>query len=326
MPASLNLKPGEDQSHCVQSVSKLCYDQPMTIWRRILTAAMPLILLSSPAWSQSSGDRLAEDLNNLRVQQHQLEEHIEQYQMSIELLRKNISRGDGSSPALETLKAQLTDSQTSLVELFEKEAALEQQLISDGKAGPDRNSDAADVARLKALLNNYYTAEALAAGSAGADATGGNLTAAHGYYPLDKVHLSGREGISAIQYMDRRLTEDYLTSPRRQADIIFHIEVQRDGELVSSSSHSLRSLGRSFYVTKVSLQGGTAKVSIRRDQWVARLSADTDSFYLVTLYLPLEAAPELHIIPVDELKETGWRELPPWLPPIGALPPAPTPS
>ena len=140
------------------------------------------------------------------------------------------------------------------------------------------------------------------------------------------MRLSGREGISAIRYMDRRLVEDHLTSPRRQADIIFHIEVQRDGEMVSSSSHSLKSLGTSFYVTNIPLQGGIAHVSIRHDEWVALLSPDQDSFYLITLYLPREAAPELHIIPVDELKATGWREMPPWLPPIGALPSAPAPS
>jgi hypothetical protein len=322
MPASLNLKPFNDQRRCVQQASELCYDQRMTNWSHFLTATLLLILGSAPVFSQNSENPLATELNDLRQQQQQLERDIEQYQKSIELLRGNMSRDDGPSPALETLKVQQIQSQTSLIELFEKEATLQQQLSSERTADPGYDADAEDVARLKTLLNNYYAAEA----RTGSDDAGSNLDPARAGYVFDKVRLSGAEGVAAIQYMDQRLTEDRLSSPRRQPDIIFHIEVRRDGDLVSSSSHSLKSLGRSYYIGKVSLGGGIATVSVRQDKWAAQLLQETLNSYLITFYLPPGAAPELHFIAVDELKETGWRELPPWLPLIGALPPKPASS
>jgi hypothetical protein len=326
IPASLNLKPCKDQRRCLQQASELCYDQRMTFWSHILTATLLLMLGSSPAFSQASGNRLAAELMNLRQQQQQLEEDIEQYQKSIELLRSNRSREDGPSPALEALKAQLILGQTTLIELFEKEATLQQQLNTQRTTDPGYDTEAEEVARLKTLLNNYYADEALTAALAASDDASRILDRSDEGYAFDKVRLSGLEGVAAIQYMDNRLTEDHLSSPRRQLDIIFHIEVRRDGDLVSSSSHSLKSLGRSYYIGKVSLRGGIARVSVRKDEWAARLLLEQPSFYLVTLYLPREAAPELHLIPVEEMKATGWRELPAWLPHIGALPPAPAQS
>ena len=326
MPASLNLKPFNDQRHCVQQASELCYDQPMTNWSHILTAALLLTLGSAHVLSQAGVDNLTGELINLRQQQQQFEKDIGQYQQSIELLRGNRSREDGPSPALEALKAQLIESQTTLIELFEQEAMLQQQLNSERGTAPGKNTEAEDVARLKTLLNNYYATEALATTLAASEEASTILAQRGGGYAFDKVRLSGLEGIAAIEYMDKRLTEDHLSSPRRQPDIIFHVEVRRESNLVSSSSYSLKSLGRSYYIGKVRLKGGIARVSVRKDQWDARLSQEQESFYLVTLFLPQGAAPELHIIPVDELKDTGRQELPAWLPHIGALTPAPAQS
>jgi hypothetical protein len=326
IPASLNLKHRKDQRRCLQQAIELCYYQRMTIRSHIFTTIVLLFLGSSPAYSQADGDRLATELENLRQQQHQLEGNIEQYQTSIALLRSNQSGKDASNPALEALKVQLIQSQTRLIELFEKEATLQEQIHSAPKTDPGYDSDAADVARLKTLLNNYYAEEALAAALTRADDASTNPESTPEGYAPDKVRLSGLEGVATIRYMDQQLAADQLGSPRRQPDIIYHIEVRRDGELVSSGSHSLKSLGKSFYIGKVSLRGGTATVSVRREEWVTRLLLEPENFYLVTLYLPRNAAPELHLVPVEELKATGWREIPAWLPPIGALPPAPAAS
>jgi hypothetical protein len=326
MPSILNLKPPKDQHRRVQQAGELCYYQLMTIWNPIITAALLLVLGSSPVYSQAADNGLAADLIDVRQQQRQLEGDIEQYQKSIELLRGNLTRKDGPSPALEALKAQLIERQTNLIKLFEKEASLQQQLISERTATPGYDPEAEDVARLKALLNDFYAAEALANARARSDNASTNTKRATVDYALDKVRLSGSEGVAAIEYIQQRLAQDLPNSRRRQLDIIYHIEVRRDDDLVSSSSHSFKSLGGSFYVGKVSLPGGIATVSIRKDEWVTRLKLVPNSFYLITLYLPGDAAPELHLIPVDELKATGWSNLPPWLPPIGALPSAPAPS
>ena len=304
----------------------------MTTWNPILAAALLLILGSSPAWSQASGDRLATDLNNLRQQQRQLERDIRQYQRSIELLRGNQPAQGDISPPLQALEAQLEQTRNALFALSEQEITLQQQLMPSTPAPAPQTSpayddpEAEDVARLKTLLNNFYAAEAAEVDATGSGDTSTDRSRTSGDYPTDKVRLSGPEGVSAIQHIDRILGEERLLAHRREPDIIFHIEIRRDGKLVSSSSHSLKSLGRSQYVSKVSLKGGTATVSVRRDSWATDLTVEQDNFYLITLNLPRDAAAELHIIPVDELKATYWRDLPSWLPYIGTIPAAPAQS
>ena len=290
-----------------------------------------LATAGSAAFAQSGGDRLAAELNALREQQQLLEREIEQYEKSIALLRGSGTEGDDRSPALRALRDQLKRSRQDLMLLGEQEAVLLQQLspantaASAAAAAEDKDDpNAEEVARLKSLLNRYYAVEALAAAQTESD-TQQDLAqgSTEGGYPADKVRLSGPEGVSAIQDITARLEKEIMAGQRREVDIIFHIEVRREGELMSSSSHSLKSLGKSQFVTKVSLRGGTARVTVRKDTWTVELSGDDASDYLITLNKPRSGTPELHFIPVEELKATHWTELPPWLPYIGAVAPAP---
>ena len=140
------------------------------------------------------------------------------------------------------------------------------------------------------------------------------------------MRLTGPEGIAAIKQIGERLSDSAYATSRRELDIIYHIEVRRDLSLVSSGSHSLKSLGKSQFVGKVSLAGGTVTVTVRRDSWMIDLDGQDASDYLVFLNLSGAGDPELHVIPVQELKETRSTELPPWLPYIGTIPPPPTGS
>ncbi len=54
---------------------------------------------------------------------------------------------------------------------------------------------------------------------------------------------------------------------------------------------------------------------MNEDRWRARLP-ETDSArdFLVLLHSPLGGAAELYLIDLDELRELGEEQLPPWLP------------
>jgi hypothetical protein len=297
--------------------------------KHIFAIILLFALGSSQAWSQSSNNRIASDLANLRQEQSQLEGNIDQYEKSIEVLRDNLPMGAGMDPTLGGLESELQQNRDKLKYLKAQEAALERKLEggntpvaatsshqdeSETAAVVGDNPDAAAVARLKTLLADYYASEAKAL--AGGDAA----------HLSNKVRLSGQEGADVIKSIDQYLSSNSLSSQRREPDIIFHIEVRRDGELASSSSHSLKSLGKSQYVAKVALQGGDAKVSVRKDSWVAELPSVAEKFYLITLSLSRSAEPELHVISVDELKSTHPTDLPVWLPYIGAIPAVPARS
>jgi len=62
------------------------------------------------------------------------------------------------------------------------------------------------------------------------------------------------------------------------------------------------------------LQGGQASVTVKTDNWTAELSREQASEYIITLNAPYLQKPELHIIPVDDLRETNRTDLPAWLP------------
>jgi hypothetical protein len=111
-----------------------------------------------------------------------------------------------------------------------------------------------------------------------------------------------------------------MPAQRRQLDIVFHVEVRRDGKLVSSSSHSLKALGNSQYIGKISLQGGTANFTVRKKDWSAEIVTQDSSDYLITFSQLRDEGPELHVIPVAELKATQWADMPAWLPYIGPMP------
>jgi len=297
---------------------------------RTLLATLLLLSLSSGLWAQSSGGQLASELNLLRQQQRQIERDISQYTTSIKLLRASQKASGEQNATLDMLETQLKQSQANLAAISLKEQEYKTKLMpitamgSADTSAPDYDPEAAEVARLKFLLASYHAAEARAEAQATAisdDIASASAQRGNGdsSYPLDKVYLNGNEGAEAILDMDRRLVDDAIGGQYRELDIIFHIEVRDEGKLISSSSHSLKSLGKSQYISKVSLRGGSATISVRKDSWVANLTIGDTSDYLITLNLPRSEAPELHVISVEELKATQLTEVPPWVPYIGSL-------
>ncbi len=300
------------------------------IYCRLILAIASLLLgvTASPAIGQAGGDQLAAELNLLRQQQRQVERNISQYETSIELL--GASSQDQATPnaALRTLAKQLQSSRRQLLDITERESQLMAQLMPAGEKAArnsvteEDNPDAADVARLRTLLRNYYAEEARteAAAIAGTAPAQEDIDTGGSDFSLSKIRLSGPESVAALENISRRLADNSMPIQRRELDIIFHVEVRRDGKLISSSSHSLKALGKSQYIGKVSLQGGSATFTVRKEDWSAKLITQDSSDYLITLSQLRGADSELHVIPVDELKATQWAELPPWLPYIGPMP------
>jgi hypothetical protein len=173
--------------------------------------------------------------------------------------------------------------------------------------------------RLQSILRRYYDEEAereseRAAGIArNAEIVGPSGEA----YSPQQVLLNGAQGVLALQTISQRLADASIPAQRRSSDIIFHAEVRRDGTLLSSKSHSLRPLGKSQYVGKISLAGGEVEITVREQQWSLLLPVADSADYIVTLSTLRDQQHEFHVIAVAELLGTNRSDFPAWLPPIG---------
>lgn len=235
-------------------------------------------------------------------------------------------RADAGSPgAMLTLEEQIDANRLKALELKGRELRLREQLQGEPQPKPQPEStkldrEAVEVQRLKVLLTRYYAeeekAEAMGAVVVTPD-TADRPEKASEYDP-QQVLLNGSESISAINDMTVRLeTETLVGYQRREVDMIYHIEVRRDGALVSSQSYQLKALGRAQYVGTVELEAGTVEVTVKTKKWSLEVTDEDGLNFLVTLSTPFDGPPELHLIPVQALLDTGWQELPAWLPYIG---------
>lgn len=286
---------------------------------RILTLLTSLILCALAAGPLQAATA-AEELADLLGQQAALQREQEQYETSMRLLRAN----KANPGSIVTLEEQINAARIKILELKEKELKLRRSMADSAPgandAGTKTTPEVLEVQRLKILLSRYYAEEerAKAQGIVDAKPERTDQTAAPRSYSADQVLLSGAESISAINDITARLESDSVTSSqRREIDVIYHIEIRSKGTLVSSKSYSLKALGRSQYVSKVSLGPGKASISVKADKWTAELTEESQGDYLVIMSTYFDQPPELHLIPVQALRDTGWKTLPPWLPYLG---------
>lgn len=286
---------------------------------RILTLLTSLILCALAAGPLQAATA-AEELADLLGQQAALQREQEQYETSMRLLRAN----KANPGSIVTLEEQINAVRIKILELKEKELKLRRSMADSATgtndAGTKTTPEVLEVQRLKILLSRYYAEEERAKARGVVDAKPERSDqAAPRSYSSDKVLLSGAESISAINDITARLESDSVTSSqRREIDVIYHIEIRSEGTLVSSKSYSLKALGRSQYVSKVSLGAGKASISVKADKWTAELTEENQGDYLVIMSTAFDQPPELHLIPVQALRDTGWKTLPAWLPYLGA--------
>ena len=180
-----------------------------------------------------------------------------------------------------------------------------------------------NVARLHALLTQYYQelqeaeltmpSEEEIAQRASAKRDAEKL--ARIPFSVDKVRLNGSEGSTALTRITQRLSDPNIPESRRDMAPICSIKTRLFGNLVSSESRSLKPVGKHNYVARIRLQPGDTTLRIQGHRWEIRLPQDINAAdYLVTLYQPPRAKPELHVFAIDDLLAVEDAHIPAWLP------------
>jgi hypothetical protein len=183
--------------------------------------------------------------------------------------------------------------------------------------------EAAEVARLKQLLNKYYDEEQAAreelprkaeiARRKRAQEEAENLTPV--VFSPNKVQLSGAEGSAALSQITQRLADPSLPESRRDVGPVCSIKTRLFGTLISSENRSLKPVGKYHYVARVRLQPGDTTLYISSNRWELQLPQDTSATeYMVTYYQPGGGRTELHVFPIDELLANKNHHIPAWLP------------
>jgi hypothetical protein len=180
-----------------------------------------------------------------------------------------------------------------------------------------------NVARLHALLTEYYRELQEASLTMPSEEEVAQREAARRDaeklaripFSVDKVRLNGAEGSTALSRITRRLSDPNIPESRRDMAPICSIKTRLFGTLVSSESRSLKPVGKHNYVAKIRLQPGDTTLRIQGRRWEIRLPQDINAGdYLVTLYQPPRAEPELHVFAVEDLLAVENAHIPAWLP------------
>jgi hypothetical protein len=216
-----------------------------------------------------------------------------------------------------------TDSVAMVADSPESEHAIESKPLRSYRINYSLEHEAENVKRLHGLLQSYYTelqesarilptAEELALRElAQRDVETLNKIP----FSVDKVRLSGSEGSTALASITQRLTDSRVPESRRGIAPICHIKTRLFDTLVGSENRSLRPVGKNHYIARVRLQPGDTTVSILSDQWELRLPQHGYARdYLITLYRPVDASPELHVFAIDDLLTAEGPHIPAWLP------------
>lgn len=181
-----------------------------------------------------------------------------------------------------------------------------------------------NVARLLTLLSNHYTEqedskqilpsaeEMVLRDAARLDAD----TLAKIPFSVEKVRLNGEEGNTALALMSRRLSDITIPESHRDMALICSIKTRLYGSLIASENRSLKPVGKGHYVAKVRLQPGESTLRVGENEWRVPLPQNINaSDYLITMYLPPSAKPELHVISIPDLLAQKKAHIPAWLPP-----------
>ena len=308
--------------------------------------ACTLLLAMQPAQAQPGDGEL--ELQALAAERDMLTAELEQYKSTVKLLHTdNTPPEQSSNPALRKLALEMVRIKERLITVTERELTLLQEQISAARDLAERSDPAQEknaieskplrqtardytlanerehVERLHALLASYYaelqeaartlpSEEELAArASARVDAEMQSRIP----FSADKIRLNGAEGSTALSEITRRLTDPNIPESRRDVAPICGIRTQLFGSLIASERRSLRPVGKNNYVARIRLQPGDTTLRIKEDRWDIQLPQNVSaSDFLITLYLPPEGSPELHLFAIDDLLAEQAPHIPAWLP------------
>ena len=135
-------------------------------------------------------------------------------------------------------------------------------------------------------------------------------------YSIEKVHLNGPEGSTAMAHISQRLRNPIIPESRRESAPICIIKTRLFDTLIGSENRSLKPVGKNHYVAIAYLQAGETTLSIKSLTWEVQLpeSAEAREF-VITYYRPPGSSQELHVFAIDDLLETENLHIPEWLPP-----------
>jgi hypothetical protein len=134
-------------------------------------------------------------------------------------------------------------------------------------------------------------------------------------FSASKIHLNGSEGSTALANITQRLTDPSIPESRRDTAPIFAIKTRLFDTLIYSDSRSLQPVGKNHYVARVRIQPGDTTMSILSESWAFNLSKHSNAQdFIITLYRPLDAGPELHVFALEDLLSQSNPHIPAWLP------------
>ena len=313
--------------------------------------ACVLLLLAQMTYAQ--GQEQGAQMQALAVEREMLTTELEQYKSTVDLLQKDGTPPEQSSnPAVRKLALEMVRIKERLIAVTKQELTLLQeqiiqvrQLAENGEtpdtptAGANRAIESKPlrmttpdysmakeeehVERLHALLSSYYAqlqeaARTLPSEDELAARAAARLDAeklARIPFNADKVRLNGAEGSTALSQITRRLTDPNIPESRRDIAPICGIRTSLFGALIASERRSLRPVGKNNYVARVRLQPGETTLRIRDDRWEIQLPQNVSARdFLITLYIPPDSPPELHLFAIDDLLAEDNPHIPAWLP------------
>lgn len=289
------------------------------------------------------------ELQALTSERGMLTAELDQYKSTVRLLQNDGTPAEQSgNPAVRKLALEMVRIKERLITVTERELTLLQEQITaarqlalagkqpgesgsgvEGKpvrtTGRDYSSvsEQENVERLHALLAGYYAeleeaaqtlpSEAELAARAAAQLDSQKL--ARIPFSADKVRLDGAEGSTALSQMTSRLSDPNIPETRRDIAPICGIRTELFGTLIASERRSLSPVGKNNYVAKVRLQPGETTLRIKNDRWDIQLPQNQNAGdFLITLHLPPDSPPELHLFAVDDLLAEPNPHIPAWLP------------
>ncbi len=323
-------------------LGRLCRSLTRGVW-----LALALILLAPATYGQADDPEI--ELQALATERTMLSTELDQYKSTVKLLQTDGSPPEQSSnPAVRKLALEMVKIKERLIAVTERELILLQEQITrtqqlaeasaqdsatevpmEGKPLRVTTRDYSmvnereHVERLHILLANYYAelqeaARTLPSEEEMADRAAAQLDAerlARIPFSADKIRLNGAEGSTALSQITRRLTDPNIPESRRDIAPICGVRTQLFGALIASERRSLKPVGKNNYVARIRLQPGETTLRIKEDRWEIQLPQHVNATdFLITLYLPPDGPPELHLFTIDDLLAEQQPHIPAWLP------------
>jgi len=307
-----------------------------------------VLLLAVPSGIAQPHDTELE-LRELARERDMLTTELEQYKSTVRLLQTDDTPPEQSSnPAVRKLALEMVRIKERLIAVTERELTVLQEQISAARqlaASPGEPlqeqrgieskplrqatrdytlaNEQEHVERLHALLASYYSelqeaartlpSEEELAARAAASVDAENMSRIP--FSADKIRLNGAEGSTALSEITRRLTDPNIPESRRDVAPICGIRTQLFGSLIASERRSLKPVGKNNYVARIRLQPGDTTLRIKEDRWEIQLPQNVNAGdFLITLYVPPDSPPELHLFAIDDLLAEQDPHIPAWLP------------